>query len=118
MPKQRNAPVGFLAIALSPLSDLRGLSPGASERQPDRPYLFQDRNKSERGWGLLGQVAKRDGNPNIVGWMTYVGIEGSGLISGRSLFLALEFQRSGGIPAPFPPISGLENPRDWTQAKP
>ena len=46
-------------------------------------YLVQDPSHPTRGWGLFGQIAKSDGNPNIVDWMAYFGVGGSSLIPGR-----------------------------------
>jgi porin len=46
-------------------------------------YLVQDPSNPARGWGIFGEIAKTDGNPNPEEWMTYVGIGGTDLIPGR-----------------------------------
>jgi porin len=40
--------------------------------------------KSKEGFGLFGQFAITDGNPNRLYWAAVVGIGGTGLIPGRS----------------------------------
>ncbi len=36
-----------------------------------------------KGWGLFGQIAVSDGNPNPVGWSGFAGIGGNSFIAGR-----------------------------------
>lgn len=45
-------------------------------------YLLQDPENPSRGWGVFGEIAKSDGNPNTLDWSTYVGVGGSSLIPG------------------------------------
>jgi len=46
-------------------------------------YLVQDPSNPARGWGIFGDIAKSDGNPNLVDWAGYIGVGGSSLIPGR-----------------------------------
>ena len=46
-------------------------------------YLVQDPTNPARGWGVFGEIAKADGNPNPEEWMGYFGVGGSSLIPGR-----------------------------------
>lgn len=46
-------------------------------------YLVQDPANPARGWGVFGEIARADGNPNTLKWSTYVGIGGNSLIPGR-----------------------------------
>lgn len=46
-------------------------------------YLFQDASDPRRGWGVFGQIAVSDGNPNPVGWSGFIGLGGTGLLSSR-----------------------------------
>jgi porin len=46
-------------------------------------YLVQDAGNPARGWGVFGEIAKADGNPNYHDWSTYFGIGDSSLIPGR-----------------------------------
>jgi porin len=46
-------------------------------------YLFQDPTNPTRGWGVFGEIAKADGNPNYHDWSAYAGIGGSSLLPGR-----------------------------------
>jgi porin len=46
-------------------------------------YLIQDARNPARGWGVFGEIAKADGNPNYHDWSTYIGIGGSSLIPRR-----------------------------------
>ena len=46
-------------------------------------YLVQDPTNPARGWGIFGEIAKADGNPNPEEWMGYIGVGGSSLIPGR-----------------------------------
>lgn len=47
-------------------------------------YLYRVSENSKEGFGLFGQVAITDGNPNRLYWAAVVGIGGTGLIPGRS----------------------------------
>lgn len=42
-------------------------------------YLVEDQSNPGRGWGLFGQVAVSDGNPNPFGWSGFIGLGGTGL---------------------------------------
>lgn len=46
-------------------------------------YLVVDDQDPQRGWGLFGQLAVSDGNPNPFGWSGFIGVGGSSLLSGR-----------------------------------
>lgn len=46
-------------------------------------YLVQDEKDPSRGWGIFGQVAISDGNPNPFGWSAFLGIGGSSLLPYR-----------------------------------
>ena len=46
-------------------------------------YLVQDPTNPARGWGVFGEIAKADANPNFHDWSYYVGLGGSSLIPGR-----------------------------------
>lgn len=46
-------------------------------------YLVVDEQNPQRGWGLFGQLAVSDGNPNPFGWSGFIGIGGAGLLPGR-----------------------------------
>lgn len=65
-----------------------GLTPGTKQGSwllafAFQQYLAQNPDAPARGWGVFGEIAKSDGNPNLVDWATYVGIGGSGLIPDR-----------------------------------
>ena len=46
-------------------------------------YLVQDQRDPSRGWGLFGQIAVSDGNPNPFGWSGFIGLGGSSLFTNR-----------------------------------
>jgi porin len=46
-------------------------------------YLVQDPNDPRRGWGVFGQIAVSDGNPNPIGWSALIGLGGTGLLASR-----------------------------------
>ena len=46
-------------------------------------YLIQDEQDPTQGWGVFGQVAISDGNPNPFGWSGFLGIGGSSLLGSR-----------------------------------
>ena len=46
-------------------------------------FLFQDDSDSSRGWGLFGQIAVSDGNPNPFEWSGFLGVGGNSPIAGR-----------------------------------
>lgn len=46
-------------------------------------YLVEDSSNPKRGWGLFGQVAISDGNPNPFGWSGFIGLGGTGLFAER-----------------------------------
>lgn len=46
-------------------------------------FIVQDAEDLTRGWGLFGQIAVSDGNPNPFGWSGYIGLGGSGLFESR-----------------------------------
>jgi porin len=46
-------------------------------------YLVVDDQDPQRGWGLFGQLAVSDGNPNPFGWSGFIGIGGSSLLTSR-----------------------------------
>jgi porin len=46
-------------------------------------YLVQDPRNPARGWGLFGEIAFSDGNPNTLLWSTYFGVGGSSPFGGR-----------------------------------
>ncbi len=46
-------------------------------------YLVQDATDPRRGWGIFGQIAVSDGNPNPVGWSGFIGLGGTGLLPSR-----------------------------------
>jgi porin len=46
-------------------------------------YLVQDQQDPSRGWGVFGQIAVSDGNPNPFGWSGFVGLGGSSLLPNR-----------------------------------
>jgi porin len=48
-------------------------------------YLWQDPDNPAVGWGLFGQAAISDGNPNPFSWSVFGGIGGTGGIPGRDL---------------------------------
>jgi porin len=45
--------------------------------------LVQDAEDPTKGWGLFGQIAVSDGNPNPFGWSGYIGLGGSSLFESR-----------------------------------
>jgi porin len=53
---------------------------GASFQQ----YLVQSAANPAVGWGVFGEVALSDGNPNILYWSAYLGLGGSSFISSRA----------------------------------
>jgi porin len=46
-------------------------------------YLIQDPNNPARGWGVFGEIAKADANPNYHNWSVYFGVGGSSFVAGR-----------------------------------
>jgi porin len=48
-------------------------------------FLYQSQRNSKEGVGLFGQFGLSDGNPNVLYWMAFGGVGGTGLIPGRSL---------------------------------
>ncbi len=48
-------------------------------------YLVVDENHPERGWGVFGQLALSDGNPNPIRWTGTFGIGGSSPLQSRPL---------------------------------
>jgi porin len=48
-------------------------------------YLFQSSTNPQEGWGVFGQVAVSDGNPNPIQSSWYAGLGGTSFIPGRSL---------------------------------
>ncbi len=47
-------------------------------------FLYQSKENPTEGFGLFGQVAISDGNPNPLDWSVLAGVGGTGLIPGRS----------------------------------
>ena len=47
-------------------------------------YLREAGGSSGEGYGLFGQVAVSDGNPNGLRWSMFLGVGGAGLLPGRS----------------------------------
>lgn len=66
--------------------------PGTIDAKDDRyyfayfldQYLYQSKANSKEGFGLFGQAAISDGNPNKLDWNVLVGLGGTGLIPGAS----------------------------------
>ena len=48
-------------------------------------YLWQDADNPGVGWGVFGQLALSDGNPNPFSWSVLAGIGGTGGLPGRDL---------------------------------
>lgn len=48
-------------------------------------YLFVDPGNPQRGWGVFGQLALSDGNPNPIRWSATFGIGGSSPLKSRPL---------------------------------
>ncbi len=48
-------------------------------------FLFQDSADPSRGWGIFGQIAMSDGNPNPVDSSGFIGIGGTSPLPNRSL---------------------------------
>jgi len=46
-------------------------------------YLFQDSSNPAKGWGVFGQFAISDGNPNTVESSVFVGVGGDSPLAGR-----------------------------------
>lgn len=46
-------------------------------------YLYQSKENPKEGFGLFGQLAMSDGNPNPLDWNAIVGVGGTGLVPGR-----------------------------------
>lgn len=46
-------------------------------------YLVQDAQDPSRGWGVFGQIAVSDGNPNPFGWSGFIGLGGSSPLPDR-----------------------------------
>jgi porin len=47
--------------------------------------LFQNPSNPKQGWGVFGQAAISDGNPNPIEWSVLGGVGGSSFLPGRSL---------------------------------
>ncbi len=47
-------------------------------------FIYQSKENPTEGFGLFGQVAISDGNPNSLDWSAIAGVGGTGLIPGRS----------------------------------
>ena len=47
-------------------------------------YLYQSKENPKEGVGLFGQFGISDGNPNPLHWSAFGGLQGTGLIPGRS----------------------------------
>jgi porin len=47
-------------------------------------YLYQKKENPDEGVGLFGQFGISDGNPNKLYWSAFGGLQGTGLIPGRS----------------------------------
>ena len=59
-------------------------------------YLVEDDQDPQRGWGLFGQIAVSDGNPNPFGWSGFIGIGGSSLFAiARTTASALPISTTG-----------------------
>ena len=50
-------------------------------------YLWQSKDDPKQGWGIFGQYAMSDGNPNPIHQSWYFGVGGSSFIPGRDLDL-------------------------------
>ena len=50
-------------------------------------YLWQSKEDPKQGWGVFGQYAMSDGNPNPIHQSWYLGVGGSSFIPGRDLDL-------------------------------
>jgi porin len=50
-------------------------------------YLVQSATNPAEGWGVFGQVAMSDGNPNPISKSLFFGLGGTSFIPGRSLDL-------------------------------
>ncbi len=50
-------------------------------------YLWQSKDDPKQGWGIFGQYAMSDGNPNPIHQSWYLGVGGSSFIPGRDLDL-------------------------------
>ena len=48
-------------------------------------FLFERPEDPNKGWGLFGQVALSDANPNPIAWSVFGGVGGASPIAGRSL---------------------------------
>lgn len=48
-------------------------------------YLYQDPDNPSVGWGLFGDFAVSDGNPNAIKWRAIAGLGGNSPIAGRQL---------------------------------
>lgn len=46
-------------------------------------YIHHDPNDPSRGWGVFGEIAASDGNPNVLQWSGYLGVGGTSFIPGR-----------------------------------
>ena len=46
-------------------------------------YLIQSPSNPSQGWGVFGQIAVSDGNPNPFAWSGYIGLGGTSLLPGR-----------------------------------
>jgi porin len=47
-------------------------------------YLYQSRSNPKEGVGVFGQFGISDGNPNVLHWLAFAGVGGTGLIPTRS----------------------------------
>ena len=48
-------------------------------------FLYQDRDDPKVGWGMFGELALSDGNPNAIKWRGIIGLGGNNPIAGRQL---------------------------------
>ena len=81
-------------------------------------WLYQSEENPKEGFGIFGQFAISDGNPNWLHWLAFGGFGGTGLIPGRSLdnwgigyYYAAPADGLKDMNAPFPRIQdeqGLE----------
>src|ERR1700730_7392579 len=46
-------------------------------------YLVQNSSNPAEGWGIFGQIAVSDGNPNPIQWSGFIGLGGTSFIPDR-----------------------------------
>lgn len=46
-------------------------------------FLFQEQSDPSKGWGIFGQIALSDGNPNPFQWSGFIGVGGNNLFPNR-----------------------------------